>query len=134
MAGLKKTLNLLMSGRTAGESRVAPALRETKEYAMGKAKGAAAGAGATTAAGYEGAKMVREKTKSDDEARRQSMDPNEMYKTVLTPDEMDVLEEYTRTKASKGSATKKAMGGKIGRGCGAAMRGGGAVMRKGRMY
>jgi len=132
MAGLKKTLNLLMSGRTAGESRVAPALRETKEYAMGKAKGAAAGAGAT-AAGYEGAKMVREKMKSDDEARRQSMDPNEMYKTVLTPDEMDVLEEYTRTKATKGSATKKAMGGKVGRGCGAAMRGGGAVMRKGRM-
>jgi len=26
------------------------------------------------------------------------------------------------------------MGGKIGRGCGAAMRGGGAVMRKGKMY
>jgi len=132
MAGLKKTLNLLMSSRTAGESKVAPALRETKEYAMGKAKGAAAGSGAT-AAGYEGAKMVREKMKSDDEARRQSMDPNEMYRAVLTPDEMDVLEEYTRTKATKGSATKKAMGGKVGRGCGAAMRGGGAVMRKGRM-
>lgn len=133
MAGLKKTLNLLMSSRTAGESKVAPALRETKEYAMGKAKGAAAGAGAT-AGGYEVAKKIREKTKSDDESRRQSMDPNEMYKAVLTPDEMDVLEEYTRTKATKGSATKKAMGGKVGRGCGSAMRGGGAVMRKGRMY
>lgn len=132
MAGLRKTLNLLMSGRTAGEKQVAPALRETKEYAMGKAKGAAAGAGAT-AGGYEVAKKVREKIKSDDESRRQSMDPNEMYKAVLTPDEMDVLEEYTRSKSEKGAVTKKAMGGKVGRGCGAAMRGGGAVMRKGKM-
>ena len=35
--------------------------------------------------------------------------------------------------ARKPPVVKKAMGGKIGRGCGAAMRGGGAVMRKGRM-
>lgn len=36
--------------------------------------------------------------------------------------------------APKPPVVKKAMGGKIGRGCGAAMRGGGAVMRKGKMY
>lgn len=35
--------------------------------------------------------------------------------------------------ARKPPVVKKAMGGKIGRGCGAAMRGGGAVMRKRRM-
>ena len=133
MAGLRKTLNLLLSRRTGGEEKVAPALRETKEYAMGKAKGAAGGA-AATAAGYEGAKLVREKMASDDEARRQATKDDTLYDVKLTSDEMDALNEYTSKKSSKGSVTKKAMGGKVGRGCGAAMRGGGAVMKKGKMY
>lgn len=132
MAGLRKTLNLLLSSRTAGEAKIAPAMRETKEYAMGKAKGAATGAGAT-AAGYEAMKAVREKMASDDEARRQATSDERLYDVKLTSDEMDALNEYTMKKSEKGSTTKKAMGGKVGRGCGAAMRGGGAVMRKGRM-
>jgi len=133
MAGLKKTLNLLLSKRTAGEEKIAPALRETKEYAMGKAKGAAGGAAATQA-GYEGAKFVREKMASDDEARRQATKDDTLYEVKLTSDEMDALDEYISKKSSKDSVTKKAMGGKVGRGCGAAMRGGGAVMKKGKMY
>ena len=38
-----------------------------------------------------------------------------------------------RRPASSTPVTKKAVGGKIGRGCGVAMRGGGCVMRKGGM-
>jgi len=115
-----------------GQRRVEQATRSQRATDKARLEAGAIGAGAgvgATAAGYEAAKAL----KSDDESRRQAQSAEEMYRAVLTPDEMDVLEEYTRTKASKGSATKKAMGGKVGRGCGAAMRGGGAVMRKGRM-
>ena len=86
-----------------------------------KAAGAAA-AGATGALGLK-AGYDKGKNKGREESRKES---NQIADFAI---EMTDREANTNKKSYGGKVTRRKAGGKIGRGCGAALRGGGKVMR-----
>ena len=85
-----------------------------------KAVGAAA-TGAAGAAGVVGTKVAYDKGKN--EGRKN------LEQTADFAIEMTDREAKTNEKSYGGKVTRRKAGGKIGRGCGAALRGGGRVMR-----
>jgi hypothetical protein len=73
-----------------------------------------------------------DRTNTAEKNRRNTMTakkPIAVAKTKATPEGKVMLSPGRTFKSYGGKVTKKAMGGKIGRGCGAALRGGGKVMR-----
>jgi len=89
-----------------------------------KAVGAAA-TGAAGAAGVVGTKVAYDKgrNKGREEGRKN------LEQTADFAIEMTDREAKTNEKSYGGKVTRRKAGGKIGRGCGAALRGGGRVMR-----
>jgi hypothetical protein len=125
----------LIAPATKGQAQVEPATRGQRAADKLRVQYGIGGAAAGSATAYG----IDQMTSSEpDTKKKKSSDGEDTYDVTLTADEMDLLDRYTRSKTSKGEAsksitTKKATGGKIGRGCGAAMRGGGCVLKKGKM-
>ena len=82
-------------------------------------------AGATASGGIAGAGAVSAKA-----AYNKGKEKNQGLN--ITGEELKIIEDNTKNPAKKsygGKVTRRKAGGKIGRGCGAALRGGGKVMR-----
>jgi len=109
--------------RKANPDQVRGEILTNSQRAADKLKAAgAAAAGATGALGLK-AGYDKGKNKGREESRKES---NQIADFAI---EMTDREANTNKKSYGGKVTRRKAGGKIGRGCGAALRGGGKVMR-----